>query len=174
MSAASYLECQEKRREIAEQRFTKIMLEAVFIGLLAWLAQIEPPQFDVFHYLIFSLAVFRTARLVSFNEVAEPFRAAFCEVKPDDCGAGENVHPRGRGARYVIGSLLACPICSGTWAALVLYALYVIAPAFGWMLAIVLALAGASELFHWAGECLEWGGRAARCVSGLISPDREA
>lgn len=149
-----------------------LMLEGGFILAVVGLSQFNPPTLPLSFLPFFALAVLRMARTLSFNEVAEPLRQPFTNVVPDSCGAGDNVHPKpGTGLRHVIGSLLACPICTATWSALVLYGLWVIFPAFGKTLVYVLAFAGAAEVVHWGAESLEWVGRAARCVSGLISPD---
>jgi hypothetical protein len=121
----------------------------------------------------FFLAVLRAARSISFNEIGEELRAPFTEVKTDSCGAGADVHPKGEGAQYVIGSLMACPICSGTWSALALFGAYSMAPAFGTALIIILGMAGGSEILHYVAQYFEWGARRSRVISGVISPDKE-
>jgi len=158
-------------RDKIQRKIGFMMLEATFFGVLLVIALLDPPAPPVWMLPLFMLATIRMARTISFNEIGEGLRAPFTEVVPDSCHAGSNVHPKGAGLTYVIGSLMSCPICSGTWSALLLYATWVIWPAFGQTLVIVLALAGASEFLHWTMEVLEWTGRAARCISGLISPD---
>jgi hypothetical protein len=132
---------------------------------------LHPVTIELKYLPIFFLAVFRMARTISFNEIAEPLRAPFTRTQKDSCGAGDNVHPKGEGIFYVIGSLLACPICSGQWSALILYALYAFAPNVGLTFAFLFGLAGGSEIFHWGAETLEWSGRAFRVISGAVSPD---
>jgi hypothetical protein len=108
-------------------------------------------------------AVFRSARTISYNGVMAWVRAPFCEVVRDSSGAGNSVEPK---PGSVFGELLACPVCSGTWAALVLVNLFLYAPAVGWVLLVVLGLAGMSEALHWQAERAEWQGRAAREDAG--------
>ena len=159
--------------EQARRRVAFVALDAVFFGIIGLVSHWSPPMVDLGLLPFFALAVFRMARTISFNEIGEPLRAPFTEVKADSCKAGADVHPRGNGLRYVIGSLMSCPICTGTWSALALYTLWVALPDVGKTLVYVLAFAGASELLHWLACGLEWGGRVARVASGKISPDRE-
>ena len=119
--------------------------------------------------IILGFATIRVARTLSFNGVGEPIRKYFTVVIPDDCGAGSNVHPKGTGIRKAIGELIACPICTGTWAAAIMIFIWSYAP----VVVYVFAVAGVSEMFHWFFDVLEWNGRQARCISGKISPDRE-
>lgn len=145
----------------------KIILIATFSLALVALTSVVKLDLTATSLLVLGLATIRLTRTISFNTVFEPFRKHLTEIKADSCGAGENVHPRGEGARRVIGELIACPICAGTWSALAMVALWSFAPP----VVYVFAVAGASELFHWAFDLLEWSGRAARVVSGAISPD---
>jgi hypothetical protein len=108
-------------------------------------------------------AVFRTARTISFNSVMAWLREPFCDVVKDSSGAGDSVEPK---PGSIFGELLACPICSGTWAALVLVNVFLYAPSVGWVLFAVLGLAGMSEALHWTAERAEWQGRAAREEAG--------
>lgn len=108
-------------------------------------------------------AVFRSARTISYNGVMAWVRAPFCDVVRDSSGAGDSVEPK---AGSMFGELLACPVCSGTWAALVLVNVFLYAPAVGWVLLVVLGLAGMSEALHWQAERAEWQGRAAREDAG--------
>lgn len=151
------------------QTFWKVVFVAIF-GTLAFIeASSVYSQLSSLELLILGLACVRMARTISFNGVGEPFRKPFTEVVPDSCGAGDNVCPRGTGLRYVIGDLIACPICSGAWSALVLLAVWSWKPG----IVNVLAVAGLSEVFNWAIDLLKWRGRQTRCMSGLISPDKK-
>ena len=156
------------------RRIGFLALETVFFGVIATVFSGRIVSIDLVSFLFLALATFRTARTLSFNEVGEPLRSAFTQVVPDSCGAGADVHPRGVGFRYVIGSLLSCPICTGTWAGLVLFTLWIVAPGIGKPLVYVLAIAGASEILHYSACLLEWLGRLARVMSGKVSPDKDA
>jgi hypothetical protein len=149
-----------------------VVFEVVFFAVLWFVSgyAATPPMWLL--AMMFP-ATLRMARTISFNEIAESLRAPFTTVVQDSCGAGSNVHPKGTGLTYAIGSLLACPICSGTWSALALYTIWALAPSFGQTLIVVLGVAGVSELLHWGGECLEWNGRAGRVYAGSVSPDKD-
>ena len=153
---------------------TQILLEIFFTLLLVLAGKLNTYQVPALvFWILFSLAVFRLARTISYNEIAEWLRDPFCRVEKDSCGAGENVHARedrGPGVQTV-GSLLACPICTGTWIALLIFLLWAWVPDVGAAAVIVFGLAGASEMLHYLGEILSWGGRYARVKSGEISPD---
>lgn len=152
-----------------------IGLEVIFFSIVAAVAHIRQVSFNLepWFIILFMLATFRAARTISFNEITASLREPFTFVKRDSCGAGANVHPRSGGIRYVIGSLIACPICTGTWCALVLFSLYVIYQPIGIVLVYVLAFAGGSEIIHYIAEYFEWGARKNRVTSGSISPDKE-
>jgi len=143
-----------------------VLIFAACIYIITRMTQIE---LGVPELVILSLATVRLARTLSFNTIAEFLRRPFCEVRPDSCGAGDNVHPKGTGLRYNIGELLACPICTGTWSALLMLVCWI------WFrpLVYVLAIAGGAEMLHWFFDVLEWSGRATRCISGLIAPDEK-
>jgi len=159
--------------QVSTRHLLLMGLDVSFFSTVALLAHASQlPPVTPTNLLLFGLATVRMARTLSFNEIAEPIRAPFTEVKADSCGAGANVHARGDGLQYVIGSLLACPICTGTWSALLLVIAWSLLP-FGQMLVWVLAIASISEILHWFIDLGEWSGRAARVYSGHVSPDRE-
>ena len=145
----------------------KSLFVLLFVTSIYIITKLTHIELGVLELVILSFATVRMARTLSFNTIADFIRRPFCQVQEDSCGAGENVHPRGTGLRYAIGELLACPICTGTWSALLMLICWV------WFrpLVYILAIASGSELLHWFFDVLEWTGRAARCVSGLISPD---
>ena len=150
-----------------------LLFELIFVSILALVStQNDFAIPDTKTLVLFVLASFRIARTLSFNEIGAPIRAPFTECVQDSCGAGMSLQPRGSGLRYAIGSLLICPICTGTWASLALYVIWTLAPSFGVALLWVLGVAGGAELVHWFAEHQEWAGRAQRCLSGLISPDK--
>lgn len=162
-----------KGLEVDMRRVGFLTLETVFVAVIVTAFWGKAVTIDPVSFVWLVLATFRAARTLSFNEVAEPLRAPFTEVKADSCGAGADVHPRGDGLRYVIGSLLSCPICTGTWSALALFTLWVLVPVIGKPLVYVLAIAGGSEIMHYFTCLLEWAGRLSRVTSGKISPDKE-
>jgi hypothetical protein len=160
------------------KKLTLIGLEILFFAVIAGVTYVRglvvPPPWMV---VVFMLATLRMAHTISFNEVAEWLREPFCYVKKDSCRAGSDVHARTDRGGFVeaIGGLLSCAsACSATWSALLLYAVWLLSPAFGTTLALVLAFAGGSEVLHYATQCFEWVGRLARVTSGHVCPDEEA
>lgn len=119
--------------------------------------------------IIMSIATTRATHAIAYNAIFEWLRAPFCTVKPDSCQAGNNVHPKGVGITYIIGELLSCPVCVGTWVSLVLVTLWV--TQVGRILVYILAVAGIFEVMHRLIEKWEWEGRQYRVISGSISPD---
>lgn len=108
------------------------------------------------------LSTFRTGRLISYDQVTEPLRAPFTETEPDSYGTGEDTVPEGAGVRKAIGSLLACPTCSGTWvAAALVYGLRV-APVPTRLFLAIMSAVGLAEVFNSANEALSWTGSAER------------
>lgn len=144
-----------------------IALNAIFLGGIWLLSQHrELPELSFINLLLLSLAAFRVAHTLTYNEIGEPLRSIFTKVEPDDCGAGDGVHPKGNGIMYVIGAWFSCPICTGTWGAEALYAIWALFPAYGRILTYILAIAGGAEMLHWFSEVLTWFGRAGRVYSG--------
>jgi hypothetical protein len=112
-------------------------------------------------------ATLRLAHTVSFNGVAEWLRFPFTKEVVDTSGAGGSIEAKD-GFFNVVGQLISCPICSGTWSAMFLVSIYAYFPALGTAFIAVLGVAGISEMLHWGSELLEWGGRASREASGSM------
>lgn len=123
---------------------------------------------DPLTLVVFALATYRLGRAVAFNAVFEWLRQPFTKVVPHDSGADDECVADGKpgSVRFALGELLTCPICSGTWSALALLAVYLVDPAFGRLLVYALGLAGAAELLHWRSEYDQWQGRAGRSLTG--------
>jgi hypothetical protein len=151
-----------------------ILLDLTFVMIVVTLAHTRQVlALSPFTFGELSLATLRLAHAVSYNAIFEWLRAPFTRVIKDSCGAGMNVEPAHTGAAGVLGELLSCPLCSGTWAALALVFMLVVFPTVGNLLLHILAAAGACEVLHRLVEHLEWSGRQARVVSGAIAPDKE-
>ena len=158
-----------------ENRATKLTLTSIFLGIMAafWArlqGRGEHLELRPFDLLLLGLATFRTGRLIAFERIAAPLREPFTETKPDDSGAGEVVVPQGSGARRVLGELLSCPVCVGTWvAAGLVYGLH-LAPRPTRVFLAVMGTTGTAELLNCSAEALGWFGRAARREAGTSSP----
>lgn len=159
-----------------ENRATKLTLTGVFLGLLGLFSarlndrgeELELRPFDL---LLLGLSTYRTGRLVAFERVTAPLREPFTETKPDDTGSGEVVVARGTGLQRVLGELISCPVCVGSWvAAGLVYGLH-LAPRPTRVFLAVMSTTGAAELLNCTAEALGWAGRAARKESAPDLPE---
>jgi hypothetical protein len=94
------------------------------------------------------VATFALSKLVSKEKVDRWVREPFVEERPD----GER-QPKGRGLRYVVGELLTCTRCVGTWSALGLVALRVTRPREA---RVINAVLGASAVNDWTQAGFNW------------------
>ncbi|MCZ7551536.1 MAG: hypothetical protein B6D39_01330 [Anaerolineae bacterium UTCFX2] len=150
---------------------TKLFLAGLFLAAFAvFILTQNARQFSpsIFDLALLSLATFRLGRMVAYDTVFEPLRAPFCVTVPDSTGAGDTVEPKGTGARYAMGQLLSCPLCSGTWiSAGLIYALYFLPTPTRAFLFIIAAVAIA-EMLGSVTEALSWSGQLARARSGAV------
>jgi len=113
------------------------------------------------------IAAFRGGRAISGNGVFAWLRAPLCVESADSSGAGDSANSRYTGGVLsVVGDLICCPICSGTWTAVLLLTTYVMKPAWGSVLIFALAAAGIGETFNYYVERAEWQARVAREEAG--------
>ncbi|MDQ2688672.1 MAG: DUF1360 domain-containing protein [Chloroflexota bacterium] len=148
-----------------EGRVLKLSLIGTFLSSAA-VAGTRPmhrlPRLGALDLAMLGLASHRIGRMIAFERVAEPLREPFTATVPDETGADDTVVARGRGVRWVLGELLSCPTCVGTWAAMFLYLGLTFVPGPTRVLMSVLAAAGVAEVAYVGVEQLEWSGRAAR------------
>ena len=158
------------QNQIFAERSTKIGIIAFFlsmVGIVSFLKREDTPtKISALDFAMLGLATFRMGRMIAFDRVADPLRAPFTKVIPDDSGAGEQVVAKGRGPREVIGELLSCPICAGTWvAAGLVYGLQLF-PTPTRLLITIMSAIGFAEIAHAATEALTWAGQAERVDVG--------
>lgn len=152
------------------EKATLFYIDIVFIAVAIFAAVAGKlpaiPDGGLFAVLL-GLASYRGGRALSYNLIFKWIRDALNvrEVE-DSSGAGMSNESSGSGVRRILGELVCCPICSSTWAAILLLALYAIVPAFGAVFLYALAAAGVAEVLTWVSEYFEWGGRASREISG--------
>ncbi len=153
-----------------QERMTKLTLLAIFVGAFLsfvagtprrrrqrWSLALKPSD-----WLLLVGSTFRLGRLVAFDKVFDPLRAPFTVTRLDETGAGESVEPVGRGARRVIGELISCPICAGTWiSAGLVYALHIF-PGPARVFMTIMSTIGLVEVLHALTEHLSWMGNYAR------------
>jgi hypothetical protein len=95
--------------------------------------------------VIFGLAVFRAANVISNEQVTKPLREPF--VDEHDKGTKTVEVPKRVGLKGAIGSLIYCPSCTGTWVAMILFYLWILWPLPTKAVAIILALSGSERIF---------------------------
>lgn len=153
--------------DVQQTRATKLTLMSVFVAILGTFAsrvirRDEPLPLKPFDLLLLGLSSFRMGRMIAFEGVAAPLREPFTETRDDASGAGLTVVARGDGARHVVGELMSCPICAGTWvAAALVYGLHLL-PGPTRVLLAIMSTTGIAELCYSVTEALDWTARAAR------------
>lgn len=158
------------RKKSPKERATTLGLIGIFWGILGIIALLKRRDVQTttsaLDFAMLGFATFRMGRLIAFDRVAEPLRAPFTKTVPDDSGAGDTVVAKGRGPREVMGELLSCPICAGTWvAAGLVYGLNFF-PAPTRLVISIMSAIGLAEMLHEATEALTWSGQVQRNEAG--------
>jgi len=152
-------------------RTTKLTLLTLFLGILATFAsRVVRPETSLrvtpLDLVMLGLATFRMGRMVAYESVTAPLREGFTETRDDASGAGQTVVASGSGWRHVLGELLSCPICAGTWvAAGLVYGLH-LAPAPTRLLVAIMSAVGLAQMVNSIAEAFDWSARAARSRCG--------
>lgn len=119
---------------------------AALAGTLALLAshrRESPAPTDPGELVLYGAATAGLAILLSKEKATEWLRSPFVETPPD----GER-RPRGSGGRYVVGELLTCPRCLGSWSALALIGMRGAAPKQAHVAATLLALSYVNDVLQ--------------------------
>ena len=95
---------------------------------------------------LLALASYRLGRIISLDEVTEPLRKPFFEVREVD-GEREEI-PVPYGFRGAIAKLLSCPDCTGYWVAAALVYANLLWPGPAWVVTLVFAVNGLGHLFN--------------------------
>ncbi len=111
------------------------------VALVAARERDDPAPADPGELMLYGAATAGLARLIAKEKVTEWVRAPFVQTPAE----GER-HARGRGARYVVGELLMCTRCLGSWSALSLIGLRAASPRHARVGATLLALSYANTL----------------------------
>lgn len=102
-------------------------------------------------FLVYSLAVFHLSRTISKGWITIPLRASFAKyVAPSPLPSEVIEAPRGKGLQRVLGELLTCPFCLGTWVGLGLGYGRVFAPRGTRLLTGIAATSAVSGFLHFA------------------------
>jgi hypothetical protein len=150
-----------------QEQATYLTLIGIFLGLLAAFSKREQGRhgevtLSGLDLTMLGLSTFRTGRLITYDQVTGPLRGPFTETEPDSYGTGEDTVPEGTGARKALGSLLACPTCTGTWAAATMVYGLRVAPAPTRLFLAIMSAGGLAEILNSANEALSWTGSAER------------
>src|SRR5690606_25749514 len=92
-------------------------------------------------------AAYRISRIITKERVAEPLRAAVTHRNRPDGPVSEE-HPRGEGTRRVLGELLTCPFCTGSWMATLLAYGLSLAPRHTRFVAGIFAADAVADMLH--------------------------
>lgn len=88
-------------------------------GLALWAASRRkklPGRVDAGDIVLLGVATHKLTRLVSKDLVTTPIRAPFTRYQGEGEAPNEvDEKSRGEGARKVVGELISCPFCLGTW-----------------------------------------------------------
>jgi len=112
-------------------------------ALLAGTARAAKPGPAAAELPVFGLATFTITKALAKEKVGVWAREPLVEDDAD----GEH-HPRGRGLRYVLGELVTCPRCLGTWSSIGLIGLRVARPREGRIVASILATAAINDVLQ--------------------------
>lgn len=74
--------------------------------------------FTPLNLLLLGLASYRAGRVIALDDVTQPFRLPFVDVREENGERKET--PKKEGLRGAIGALITCPDCIGFWVAAVL------------------------------------------------------
>jgi hypothetical protein len=133
-----------------------LTFEAALIGFKIFQPQLIMTPFE---WVILVFAASLIGASVAYMAIGEWFRWPLTKVVRHSCGEGESVEPSHEGFLKAPGILLACPICAGTWGAMILVGVMALAPDFGRYLLYVLGAGGAVRLVVRISELIEWSSR---------------
>lgn len=132
-----------------------LVLAIIDIGEMGGYVPHEVPLFDA---LLISLAIFRIIRLFSYDKITQWFRDLFLETRQEKGSDGLiyiERRPYARGPLRAMSDLLACPWCTGVWAALFVVYLYFAFPWF-WIPIFMLAVAGVGSFLQILANLIGW------------------
>lgn len=159
---------------LMERRLTCITLSGLFtlgMGIASLTAKNRGTPRDMVEL---GLAVFRLGRMVSYDQVFEPYRSFFCKTVPDSTGAGDTVAAKyPQGWKSAIGDLICCPICAGTWISALLSVGMAFFPRMTRFFLDALCAVGAAEILNALTEYFQWTGEVEREHKGYLQRVRE-
>jgi hypothetical protein len=94
--------------------------------------------------LVFGLAAYRAANILSNEPVTKPLRAPFVEESQKEGKVTEQ--PKKSGFLGATGQLIYCPSCTGVWLSAALVYAYVLYPQVTFLVALFLALSAIERI----------------------------
>lgn len=144
------------------ERLAKIVLQGVFLSTLAIATSLRELSLSPCEWVMLGLAIVRCGRMIAFELIMEPWRSTVAKTV-EHAHAGMTTEPKyDSGWRQSLGQLVTCPICAGTWSALVLIVGLLFWPSLFHVLIILLSAVELGEVVHELIERLCWGAAAAR------------
>lgn len=101
--------------------------------------------------VVMGLASFRLTRLIVYDKITAFIRAPFFdEIEEKDENGLTEIYlvPKKKGLQSWIGELLSCYWCTGFWASLFLFGLYLYEPVIGQFLILLLAVAAIGSILE--------------------------
>lgn len=157
-------------------------LYALLLILSLWyfyaVYHLTPRYMSVWDFLLISLAIFRITRLVVYDKITQFLRDAFMrsrELVGDDGETYIERIPYRGGFMRTISDLLACPWCTGMWAALVVVFAYYATP-FAMYPILLLAVSAVGNVMQLAANTIGWRAEnlkldVAAKTEGTVKPD---
>lgn len=133
----------QKPADAHDYAAVNVVWAGMLSGLLAGTARDRKPGPPGAELPVFGLATFTLTKALAKEKVGLWARQPL--VEPGEDG---NRRPRGRGVRYVLGELVTCPRCLGTWSSLGLVGLRVARPREGRIVASILATAAINDILQ--------------------------
>ena len=136
-------ETAQKPADAHDYAAVNVVWAGMVAGLLGATARAGKPGPTGPELPVFGLATFTLTKALAKEKVGVWAREPLVED-----GSDGDRHPRGRGVRYVLGELVTCPRCLGTWSSLGLIGLRVARPREGRIVAGILATAAINDILH--------------------------
>jgi len=141
--AGAHMETSHKPADPHDYATVNVVWGGLLTALLVGTSRGAKPGPAAAELPVLGLATFTITKALAKEKVGVWARAPLVEDDAD----GDH-HPRGRGVRYVLGELVTCPRCLGTWSSLGLIGLRVARPREGRIVASILATAAINDVLQ--------------------------
>lgn len=138
------------------------VLYAVLLALSLWYFyatyRVVPRYIEVWDFFLIALAIFRITRLVVYDKITQFLRDAFLRSRQllgEDGRVYIERSPYPGGPMRTMSDLLACPWCTGMWAALVVVFCYFAFP-WAWYPIVLLAVSAVGNVMQLIANAIGW------------------